>query len=205
MNDHPPDENCVTEWLGRLKAGDSGAAGQLWAGYFPRLVALALNRLRTAPRAAADEEDVAVSAFDSFCRGVQQGRFQKMNDRDDLWQVLSVLTHRKAVSLARREAREKRGGGRVVQASALANGDAQHDPLAGISAGELEPQLAALVTEECRRLLDSLGDDTLRRIALWKMEGYTNAEIATKIDRVEGTVERKLGLIRTRWEGEVRT
>ena len=204
MNDHPPG-SCVTEWLGRLKAGDPGAAGRLWDGYFPQLIALALRRLRAAPRTAADEEDVALSAFDSFCRGVQQGRFPRMNDRDDLWQVLSVLTHRKAVSLARRETREKRGGGRVVQASVIAGGDATRDPLAGISAGELEPQLALLVTDECRRLLDVLGDDTLRAVALWKMEGFTNAEIATKIGRVEGTVERKLALIRSKWEGEVGT
>ena len=203
MNDHPPD-TCVTEWLGQLKAGDPGAAGRLWEGYFPQLIALALRRLRAAPRAAADEEDVAVSAFDSFCRGVQQGRFPRMNDRADLWQVLSVLTHRKAVSLARRETRAKRGGGRVVQASALAGGDDGHDPFAGVPAGELEPQLAAIVTEECRRLLDALGDDTLRAIALCKMEGYTNAEIAAKIGRVEGTVERKLALIRAKWDGEVR-
>ena len=203
MNDQTPDP-CVTEWLGQLKAGDPGAAGRLWEGYFPRLIALALRRLRAAPRAAADEEDVALSAFDSFCRGVQQGRFPRLNDRTDLWQVLSVLTHRKAVSLARRETREKRGGGRVVQASALADGDEARDPLAGVSAGELEPQLAVLVTEECRRLLDALGDETLRAVALWKMEGYTNAEIAAKIGRVEGTVERKLALIRDKWEGEVR-
>lgn len=204
MNDPPPD-TCVTAWLVQLKAGDSDAAGRLWEGYFPQLIALALRRLRAAPRAAADEEDVAVSAFNSFCRGVQEGRFSRLNDRADLWQVLSVLTHRKAVNLARRETRAKRGGGRVVQASVIANGDEAQDPLAGASAGELEPQLAALVTEECRRLLDALGDATLRDIALWKMEGYSNAEIAIKIGRVEGTVERKLALIRAKWEGEVQT
>jgi DNA-directed RNA polymerase specialized sigma24 family protein len=200
MNDNPP-ETCVTEWLGRLKAGDPNAAGRLWDDYFPRLIALALNRLRAAPRAAEDEEDVAAAAFASFCRGVQQGRFPKLNDRADLWQVLSVLTQRKAVNLARREARTKRGGGRVVHASTLEAGD-DRAPVDGVSAHELEPQLAALVTEECRRLLELLGDESLRRIALWKMEGYTNAEIAVKLGRVEGTVERKLALIRARWEGE---
>ncbi len=204
MDNQSPD-TCVTEWLGRLKTGDEEAARRLWNGYFPKLVAFALRRLRAAPRVAADEEDVAVSAFDSFCRGVQQGRFVRMNDRDDLWQVLSVLTQRKASSLARRETRAKRGGGRVVQASVVADGDEAHNPLAGISAGELEPELAALVTEECDRLFALLGDGTLVQIARWKMEGDTNAEIAKKIGRVEGTVERKLALIRDKWQAEVRT
>lgn len=200
-----PSETCVTEWLDRLQAGDAEAARRLWEGYFGKLVALARARLRAAPRAAADEEDVALSVFDSFFHGAEAGRFPRLNDRHDLWQVLSMLTQRKAVSLARRERRQKRGGGNVVQASALAKGDEAHDPLAGIPTSELEPQLAALVTDECRRLLDMLGDDTLRRIALWKMEGHTNAAIAGKIECVEKTVERKLKLIRDIWEGEVGT
>lgn len=204
MDDHTPDI-CVTEWLGQLKAGDPEAARRLWDGYFPKLVAFALRRLRAAPRVAADEEDVAVSAFDSFCRGVQQGRFVRLNDRDDLWQVLSVLTQRKAINLTRRETRVKRGGGRVVQASVVADGDDARDPLAAISAGELTPELELLVTEEYRRLLDLLDDDGLRAIAVWKMEGDTNAQIAAKIGRVEGTVERKLAIIRQLWEGEVRS
>ena len=43
---------------------------------------------------------------------------------------------------------------------------------------EPTPEFAALVADECRRLLDRLGDPQLQSIALWKMEGYTNAEIA---------------------------
>src|SRR5262249_48825314 len=40
----------------------------------------------------------------------------------------------------------------------------------------------------------------LRRIALRKLEGYTNKEIAGEIDATERTVERKLERIRARWE-----
>jgi DNA-directed RNA polymerase specialized sigma24 family protein len=197
-----PNETCVTEWIGRLKAGDGEAARKLWEGYFGKLVALARQRLRAAPRAAADEEDVALSAFESFCNGAGAGRFPRLNDRQDLWQVLFLLTSRKAVSQARRERRQKRGGGQVVQASALATGDEANDAFAGVSGGEPTPEFAALVAEECDRLLNGLNDESLRQIAVWKMEGYTNAEIAVKIGRVEGTVERKLALIRSRWEAE---
>src|SRR5262249_35153126 len=89
----------VTLWLEQLKRGNPAAAQPLWDAYFARLVALARARLRAAPRAAADEEDVALSAFDSFCRGAEAGRFPRLDDRDDLWQVLFVITTRKAIGL----------------------------------------------------------------------------------------------------------
>ena len=69
-----PTDDAVTIWLGRLQAGQSSAARPLWEAYFHRLVGLARKRLRDAPRRAADEEDVALSAFDSFCRNAEAGR-----------------------------------------------------------------------------------------------------------------------------------
>src|SRR5262245_38847831 len=101
----------VTHWLGRLKGGDAAAARPLWERYFRRLVRLARRRLRGAPRRMADEEDVALSAFDSFCRGAAQGRYPRLDDRDDLWKLLVVMTARKATRLMERERRQKRGGG----------------------------------------------------------------------------------------------
>ena len=40
------------------------------------------------------------------------------------------------------------------------------------------PELAAQMADECHRLLGRLGNATLRQVAPWKMEGYTNVEIA---------------------------
>jgi DNA-directed RNA polymerase specialized sigma24 family protein len=191
----------VTDRLGRLKAGDPAAAQQLWEGYFQRLVRLARVRLRAAPHRTADEEDVALSAFDSFCRGAQQGRFPRLDDRDDLWQVLVLLTTRKAASLVRLERRQRRGGGKVRNASALAGGDAGSGewPLGNLASREPDPEFAAQVAEQCRRLLERLGNPALQEIAVWKMEGHTNEEIAAKLGRSVGTVERKLRLIRKVW------
>src|SRR5262245_44675075 len=75
-------------WIAQLKAGDAAAAQRLWEGYYRRMVGLARAKLRSVPRAAADEEDVALSAFDSFCQGAEGGRFPRLGDRDDLWQLL---------------------------------------------------------------------------------------------------------------------
>ena len=65
----------VTHWIRRLEAGEQAAFQKLWEGYFRRLVGLVRQRLRGAPRAAADEEHVALSAFDSFFGRAREGRF----------------------------------------------------------------------------------------------------------------------------------
>lgn len=62
-------EGSVSAWLGLLQAGDHQGAARLWERYFQSLVQLARAKLKDAPRRAADEEDVALSAFASFCHG----------------------------------------------------------------------------------------------------------------------------------------
>src|SRR5690349_15507876 len=94
-------EGSISRWLGQLRAGDPQAAAGLWQRYFERLVHVARGRLQGAPRRAADEEDVALSAFHSLCRGVAAGRFPGLLDRDGLWRLLVVLTARKAAHLRR--------------------------------------------------------------------------------------------------------
>ena len=194
----------VTVWIAQLKAGDAAAAERLWQGYFRRLVGLARQRLRGRPRAAADEEDVALSAFDSFCRGVEQGRFPDLKDRDGLWALLVLITVRKAADLAQYHRRERRGGGQVRGDSALAggDGDAGADGVAQIEAGDPTPDLAAQLAEEFQSLLDRLGSDELGAIAVWKLEGYTNAEVAARLGCATVRVERRLRLIRKILSGD---
>jgi DNA-directed RNA polymerase specialized sigma24 family protein len=185
--------DSVTRWLGRLKAGDRAAAGPLWARYFPRLVELARARLRGFPRRAIDEEDVALSAFDSFCRDAAAGRFPRLDDRDDLWRVLLLITGQKAVDLVRRETAEKRGGMPGLQVF----------DLEAVAGDEPTPELAALVADEFRRLLGKLPDADLKALAVWKMEGYTNEEIAERWGCVLRTVERRLKVVPSLWAVEV--
>ncbi len=191
-------EGSITHCIQLLKAGERTAAQQLWERYFQRLVGLARGHLRGTPRRAADEEDVALSAFESFYQRAECGQFPQLNDRDDLWQLLVVVTVRKAIDLVRHEGRPTRGSGRVLVLSELAGPGFEEvlDP-------ELTPELAVQMAEECRRLYGRLGDDTLRAVARWKMEGYTNAEIAAKLGCVPQTVERKLRTIRRLWAKEV--
>jgi DNA-directed RNA polymerase specialized sigma24 family protein len=188
-------DGSVTRWLGPLQAGDPAAAQRLWERYFRRLVALARAKLNGAPRRAADEEDVALSAFDSFCRNAEQGRFPQLADRDSLWRLLVTLTARKAARQVRDEGRRKRGGG----AAPVADADAV---LAEALSREPSPEFAAGVAEECRRLLDRLGDRDLQAVALLRLEGYSVEEVGEKLGCAPRTVKRKLALIRTVWEKE---
>jgi DNA-directed RNA polymerase specialized sigma24 family protein len=200
-----PTDGSVTHWIRLVKDGDPGAAQRLWGAYFTRLVVLARAKLRGACRRAEDEEDAALSAFDSFCRGAERGRFPQLNDRQGLWQLLVVITARKAADLQERERRLKRGGGGVRGDSALI-GPTTADFGAGweqVVGSEPTPEFAAQAAEECRRLLAKLTDDELRMIALWKMEGYTNGEIAGRLHCSPPTVGRRLRLIRQLWDDEV--
>ena len=197
-------DGSVTLWIGDLKTGAAvdQAAHQLWGRYFDQLVRLARARLRSAPCGPADEEDVALSAFNCFCQGAAAGRFPSLSGRDDLWRLLVTITANKAADLIRHEHRQRRGGGRVVGEHPLnVNGpcDGAADELAQAAGREPNPEFAVMVADECCRLLDSLCDDVLRQIALLRMEGYENAEIGQRLGCGLRTVERKLNLIRRIW------
>jgi DNA-directed RNA polymerase specialized sigma24 family protein len=201
------DEGSVTRWIGDLKRGDHEAARSLWERYFDRLVRLARKKLPGAGRrgADADEEDVALSVFDTLCRGAERGRFPQLADRDDLWGLLVVITARKAINQAKRQGALKRGGGRVLAEAALvADGLDAGGPMGGLEqvvGDEPSPEFAAMVAEQYRLLLEALGDETLRRIALRKLEGYTGEEIAAELGCAPRTVANKLKIIRLKWEG----
>jgi RNA polymerase sigma factor (sigma-70 family) len=192
-------DGSVSRWIAGLKGGDEVAAQRLWERYYRRLVGLARKRLRTSRRREADEEDVAQNAFHSFFRGVGRGRFPRLDDRGDLWRLLVVITVRKALDQLKHERSKKQGGGTVTA-------DPSISPVgAGLRVADVErlvgdepsPEFAALVADECRRLLDRLGDDGLRRVAVWKMEGYSNEEIAGMLGSSLRTVARKLKVIST--------
>ncbi len=143
------------------------------------------------PARAADEEDVALSAFKSFCFALEGGRYPNLFDRDGLWAMLVTITARKVLDLKKYEHRQRR------RAEAGADDTPGPENLIG---REPDPEVVARVAEECQRLLDLLTDPVLRTIALRKIEGYTNAEIAAELGIVCRSVERKLNLIRRLWK-----
>ena len=202
INSRPGDgEGSVTRWIAGVKAGDLAAAQPLWERYFARMVDLARARLRAAGRrghdAASDEEDAALSAFDSLLRRPGPGAVPATGrPRRPL---AAPGRHHHAEGPAPRPAAgsaRSAAAARSRPACDVDDPDSDDDVLARAVGSEPTPEFAAMVAEEYRRLLDRLGDDVLRKVAILRMEGYTTDAIADRLGCARRTVARQLALIR---------
>jgi RNA polymerase sigma factor (sigma-70 family) len=197
-------DETVTHWIDALKAGDEEAARLLWHRYFQQIVELARDKLRTASRRVADEEDVALSVFRRLCDGARRGKFAQMTDRDDLWRLLTTITARRAIDQIRRQSPRKRGHGRVRGDSAFYTGrDEGQGGIDALAGNEPTPEFLHQLAEEHDRLLSTLNDETLRQVANWRLDGYSNDEIAHKLGLTTRSIERKLHRIREIWRDEI--
>jgi RNA polymerase sigma factor (sigma-70 family) len=194
-------EGSVTTWVGLLRQGNATAAQELWQRYYARLVEVARDRLRGASRRAADEEDVALSAFHSFCQAAANNRFPHLGSRDDLWQILLMLTARKACQQRRRQNALKRGGQQdTASDGGRLSATFEDRDLEEVLGSEPSPELTVMLAEQFEQLVALLPREDLQQLARLRLEEYTNAEIATRLGCSERTVERKLALIRGCWE-----
>lgn len=217
LDDESPGSS-VSMWIEQIREGDEAAAQKLWERYADDMVAVAQRTLKNSSRRVADEEDVAVVAFKSLLAGIKSGRFPELDHREQLWRLLMVITTRKAVALIQHDERQKRGGGAVRGDSAVIPAvetkqeqdsglldEVDEDPSVAdgfdrLAAERVAPDIAALMADETRKLLESLPDDVSQQIAVFKMEGYTHEEIAEKLGCNVRTVERRLKQIRESWQ-----
>jgi DNA-directed RNA polymerase specialized sigma24 family protein len=192
----------ITHWVQQLQEGERTAAQRLWEVYVQRLIQLALKKLQGLPPQLADPEDVALSAFKSFCLAAERQRLPRLEDRHDLWQVLVMLTRNKAAKLREYHCRGKRDHRRVRREADMAPEDSRafYELL---QSGEPDPQFAAEVADQCQWLLQILPDEHLRQLAQRKLEGYTNVEIAELLGCALATVERRLTRIRQFWREQL--
>lgn len=187
-----------------MKVGNHDSANQLWQRCFSTIVRLAHQRLGTTPKRVADEEDVAVSVFESlFFRGVE-GKLPELSDRDSLWRLLVVITSRKAANAINHERRQKRGGGQVRGDSI---GDVRNMKGGSVAGNAFDrfvsemptPESIALLEEQTAKWLDLLPDTEHRTTAMLRLEGHSNEEISDALDCSLRTVERRLQKIREVW------
>lgn len=179
-------EGSITIWLNSLSQGDPEAAQILWDRFFERMVRFARSRLVRDGGPKGEEEDVALSAFHDFFRSAADNRFAQLANRNDLWQVLHLLISRKAVDYYRRAKRQKRDRPTVALES---------DP----AVSDTDPALTAGIMDEVRALFDQLPSSELRQIAVLKLDGHTNEEIAEELGCTVRTVIRRINLIRSLW------
>ncbi|MGF1583096.1 MAG: ECF-type sigma factor [Gemmataceae bacterium] len=197
MSEH----GSITLLVQQLKAGQRDALQDLWARYFERLVRLARKKLDGAPRQMADEEDVALSAINSFCVAVENQRFPKLEDSADLWQILVMLVRKKSARLWEYHSRERRNHNKVQSIEVPPGAGSESDAffLDQIQGETPDPQVAAEFTEQLQVLLQTLSDKELQQIAVLRLEGHTHGEIGETIDRSSETVRRRLERIQKTW------
>lgn len=182
------DTGSVSQWIEQVKAGEESAAAHLWQRYQPQLLDIARRKLNGG-RGPGDEEDVVVDALASFFQRTKGGRFPDLQDREGLWRLLVTITNRKAINQIAHENRQKRGSG---------NKPGQlHEEATPQTSPDAAPDHAMIVAESLAALLESLSSDELREIAMAKLEGCSNQEIADQINYSVPTVERRLRLIRS--------
>ena len=195
-------EGSVTRLIQFLRSGDAAerdlAARLIWQRYFRDLLELARNNLNKRIRRREDEEDVLQSMYKSFCLRQQRGEFD-LASRDALWKLLVTITLRKARNAAKKQMREKRDVGREQTISDQDDGESGQWVLEQMDCSGPSPAEAALLNEALERRLEVLDDAQLREIALWRLEGYTNGEIAARLDCTERSIERRMERIRSKW------
>lgn len=188
-------DGSVTGWIFDLQHGDDEAERKLWQRYFQRMAGLARKHIPNYSGRIADEEDVALSAFESFFRRSGEGKLREVQGRDELWRLLALITKRKALNAVRHDEAAKRGGGRLrLETQSLEIADS-----------EPTPQHAVEILDEVERLLDVVlaQEDQLRFIVIRKLEGYGTAEIASRLNCTQRTVQRKFERICILWEADL--
>lgn len=185
-------ERSITRLIADLKNGDEEAAQRIWEHFFDRLCQLARHKVGRTSRRARDEEDLALSAFDALFRGAREGRFRKLDSSDDLWMLLAQITTNKAISHWRHATRRKEVG------ESMRPEEWERKALAPVLEGQPTEEFLETLSLTAREFLERL-DGTTRQVAMLRLEGHGNAEMAERIGRSVRSVERYLFVIRAKW------
>ena len=180
------DSDEITAWIDQTKDGDHAAFEKIWNRYYANLVRLARKSVVHSADRSADEEDAVQSAMKSFYVGACAGRYPHLDDREGLWKLLLSITISKIRAASRKESRRREILEREFSGE-------------NFRKGEPSPEFAAEMADQFEYLMNLLDDDLLSQVALAKLEGYTNQEIAQRVGKSIPTIERKLRLIRDLW------
>ncbi len=178
------DSHSVTLMIKKLQSENRAefddAAAALWSRYFTDLLQLARRNLSPSLRQREDENDLLQSMYNSFCLRHREGQYD-LPGRDDLWNLLVRITRNKASNLAIRHGRGRRDYRRESQPRANTGpGGNESSPLDRVSGGTPSP-LDEMVFGEALQQIKDL-DESLQKLALWKLAGFTNEDIASEKD-----------------------
>jgi RNA polymerase sigma factor (sigma-70 family) len=180
----------VSQLIADFKDGDEEALADLHRRYWPALVNMARKRLKQAPIRGADEEDVAQSALIGFCKAVQDRRTPDLVNRHQLLALLSHIVACKAVNRIKHAMTLKQGHGKVGSLT----------PIAFLASDSAHSPDEEVLLRDCYEKYVGELPDKLRDFAELHLAGLTNREIAERLGCIQRKVERKLALLRSRWQ-----
>lgn len=190
----------LDRWIQGLREGDPEAAEALWTECLGELIRFARSRMQSLPRCDRDEEDVVLSAIDTFIRRMKGGKFVQIEDGEDVWRVLYDVTRKRIAREYRQKHAIKRGGGKVMTITAASTPDGQsrrewsHEP------HDAKQEFSDMLFRSCNDLFDALlripNGKGLLEVARCRLSGYTVQEIADQLQVSKRTAERRLELVR---------
>lgn len=182
--------------MGRLKAGEDGAARVVFERFAHRLIGLARKSLDVRLLQKVDPEDVVQSAYKSFFIGQREAKWE-FGGWDGLWGMLTLITLRKCAHRAEYYQAEKRDVRRELPPATDSVGGAVD---AFALDREPQPEEAALLVETVQSLFQSLTDADERAILEMSLQGFTATEICDQTGRAERSVRRLRERTRKRLE-----
>jgi RNA polymerase sigma-70 factor (ECF subfamily) len=182
------ERDSFAAWMGRLRAGEDGAAREVFRRYTGRLIALARRRLGALMRAKVDPEDVVQSAYKSFFARYGDGQLAADN-WNGLWGLLTLITLRKCADRVEYHRAGRRDARREEAPAAWWEAPGR----------EPTPHEAAVLAETVEALLRGLDEDE-RPVVELSLQGYSTQEISERLGRAERSVRRLRERVKKRLE-----
>jgi RNA polymerase sigma-70 factor (ECF subfamily) len=178
----------------QLRAGDQGAASEVFRRFTGRLIALAHAELDVRLRRKVDPEDVIQSVYRTFFTRYRAGQFDLVT-WDSLWGLLALITVRKCLSRAEYYLARRRTVAGEAEVAIRDDGAApgSSEPIDR----EPTPLEASILADTIEQMMRGLGSDD-RAIIELTLQGYTSPEIAARLGRAERTVRRVRGHVKRR-------
>lgn len=203
MESEPPEQaGSVTRLIPALRAGDERARRRLYDLWMPILTVAAEKQLKKSPNHRGEGEDAANDALKSLYSGIVNDRFPRLKNSRNLWALVFTIMRRKALQIARKDDRR---GKKMVLESTLRSGDEGPMTLDTFASKPTSPEMAPdqLMYRMAEELMERLGRRPEQHevtVAVMKMAGYTDSDIADILKCTTRQVKRMVEDIRRQWE-----
>ncbi len=195
-------DGSVTIHINGIKQGIESCAEYLARRYFKHMVDFA-NRKLKGGKTFIDGEDIANHVLMKFFQGIEEKKFENLDDRNSLMRLLLTMVARNVIDVARKQSSIKAGGNKVKNEASLGGKSDEDAFQMDYLCGETPiPGLVVMMEELFEIALKSQNEE--KQLVFQKhMDGMSNSEIAKEIGRSERYVELALKAIRDRFKIEL--